>query len=486
MRDSEYETLLSKYNMAVALNRDLREQMETKDRQRQDYEEKCDIVDKHARELCEKILAKDRIEMTLGDAKTWHSISTDDMIKKAMASFARYCQERTELLNKVMKIAEQRGLELESLKDQISRLMRNGNAGALASADEMLQQAEKEREVKEIISKAPNSTQKAIAEGRVEAIIEENDECEDKEIEAIQQMIEISNQAKLTERSIPVVRTPQKSELIKKADEAAIQPHMIRLDKIMEQYGDAEWNVLQVIGKLGLSKTQDILSKCHEIFPDDTDWKSRKALNTLRAAGGPLDSMSVTLPISKHNILVKLNDIGERIYETHFGEKPVKAEMDAVRAEHDNPEHGYGILDLKKLLEETGRYESVSCYNRQSPFNLEINGVALKYIPDLICKGPKFTDYYEYERANHLQSDFNMKCNKMCKVTRFLNFVTDNIKSTKKINEQVKAWIATRKPETLKGITVRIGTADSIRNNGKWLVVYNLNKGTEPITDLTV
>lgn len=485
MRDYEYETLLSKYNMAVALIRDLKDQMETKDRQREAYEQRCDVVDKHARELCEKILAKDKSEMTLGDAKSWHSTSTDDMIKKAVASFAKYCQERTELLNNVMKIAEQRGLELESLKDQISRLMRNGNAGNLVSAEEMIQNAQKEREVKEIIAKAPNSTQKAIAEGRVEAIIEENDECEDEEIEAIQKMIETSNQAKLTERSIPVVRTPQKSELVKKAEDAAIQPHMIMLNKITEQYGDAEWHVLQVIGKFGYSKTQDILNKCREIYPFDTEWKSKKALNTLRTAGGPLDSLSVTLPISKHNILVKLNDIGERIYETHFEEKPVKAEMDAVRAEHDNPEHGYGILDLKKVLDETGRYESVSCYNRQNPFDVEINGVALKYIPDLICKGPKFTDYYEYERANHLQSDFNMKCNKMCKVTRFLNFVTDNIKSTKKINEQVKAWIETRKPETLKNITIRIGTADSIKNNGKWLVVYNLNKGTEPITDLT-
>ena len=98
-------------------------------------------------------------------------------------------------------------------------------------------------------------------------------------------------------------------------------------------------------------------------------------------------------------------------------------------------------------------------------------------------------EYIEYERGLQTQSDFNAKCNKMCKVTRFLNFVAPNRGTVlKRLKPQVDAWIASRGKDSLRNIKVRITTPIELRNaniNEAWLVVYDLNRSTDPVINQT-
>ena len=55
--------------------------------------------------------------------------------------------------------------------------------------------------------------------------------------------------------------------------------------------------------------------------------------------------------------------------------------------------------------------------------------------------------------------------------------------TAKRIKSQVDAWIESRGEQSLQRIVVKIGTAQSIKNDGTWLVVYELQKGPTPTQD---
>lgn len=483
IKDSEYQALLNKYNIAIAQNRDLRDQLETKNRQHEEYEAKCDVVDGHARKLCEAILAKDRSEMTLGDAKTWHSFTTDEMIAKAMAAFVRYCQQRTELLNQVMEVAERRGYELESLKDQISQMMRTGNTAQLASVEEMMSNAEKEKTAKSAIASAPLSTQKAIAEGRVEAIIEEPGDYDEAEMAAIEHMLTTNNQAKLTPGAPVVSRTPQKSDLIKKKNKA-IAAQVIDYEAVVSQLSETAMMIIYIIGHYGLSKTKDI----GEQFERDTK-KSSRVMDgewTTLMAAQLITKESIRVP-SGHFATYRLSPTGAVVFESRFGEKPVESEVEALIREHGTATHGYGIQALKEILEKDKKYIKVESCPRSSPLKVTIfDGSEKEYIPDLMATTKKYVEYFEYERDTHTQAEINDKCNKMCAVTKFINFVVPELSAAKSLKQKVDNWIQARNVMSLKGITVRIGTIRSLdKESNRWVFVYNLSEGSTPIIDST-
>ena len=78
----------------------------------------------------------------------------------------------------------------------------------------------------------------------------------------------------------------------------------------------------------------------------------------------------------------------------------------------------------------------------------------------------------------------------MARVTRYLNFVAPNKEVLIKfIKPKIDSWIETRTQESLRNITIRLTTAIAIRDaatqgNEAWLIIYNLNKGTEPIKNI--
>lgn len=480
-RDREYEILLNKYNMLVAKHRDLEEQSQTKDRLHRDYEAKCEVLDGHARKLCEMILAKDKSEMVLGDEKTWHSYSTDELIAKAQVVFVRYNQERTKLLNDVMAVAENRGQELESLKDQISQMLYSGNMAATTPED-LLANAERARKEKEALEKAPNSTKQALADGRINVIIEEDEDCDEGEIEAIRKMMDVAEQAKLTASSTPISRSAEKIERMKQADRDVAKAHVVDLQEYIDKCKEVEWAVMEMIGTYGISKYTEIYKRCLECYPSLTEKKVRSAVGSLSGMGA-VRSAKLELPTSRCNVY-ELTALGERIYLAHFDKKPVMSEMTKVCKLHDNPNHGYGIMELEQILVDSGRYVSVESSNRSQPIEIEIDGHKVQYIPDIICRSNKFTDYYEYELGTHPQHEFNLKCNKMLKVTRFLHFVSPSKDVIAVIKRQVDTWIETRGSGSIRNAVIKLGTSLSLRNDGDWVVVYELSKSTTPIKDL--
>lgn len=480
-RDAEYEMLLSKYNVAIAKSQDLQEQLRVKESAWRVKEAQYKHVDKLTRELCESILARDRNEMVLGREYSWANIGTEALILKAGASFRSYNENRSELLQKIMDVAEVRRAQIESLEDQIRQIMANGVANA-ETMQEILDRAEKEASEEHAKENVPNRIRDVAAAGKVELIIEDADDVMiEGERKLVAELVEINEQAKVSANSVPIVKTSQNREIIKNAREQSIMTHLIDLAEYEERFNDTMWEIMKAIGEEGLSKYPDIESEILQ----NTQYRANKVRTaTLELAKmGVLKQSVLNLPLTPKVFAYQMSDIGARLYKKHFGKEPTISEIERIIAEHDNAEHGYGIMDVETVLKESGVYKNIMSFNRQKAIRLP-DGKS--YIPDLICFTERYKEYMEYERGLHTQTDFNAKCNKMVQITRFLNFIAPNKTALKRVQVQIDTWIGTRGATSLRNIKIRLTTAQMLRNQNprsddSWMVIYDLKQGTAPI-----
>lgn len=479
MADAQYKTLLSKYNVLLARCRDLEEQNGVKTRHWKAEEERFKKVEDLARKLCEMILAKDHTEMVLGENRSWYATPVDELLLRAMKSYKTYNQETTRILNAIQDEAEKRRSKIEGLEDQIQQyLAGNGFVAPIGKVDPA---GGTEDEF------APTVATPAHA-GKIELIIEESgDNAEEEDVKAISELIEISEQSKLTTNAVPVSDAVDKVRKREQQREGAMMAHLVDLVEFEKRFNHVMWAVLNAIGGTGVAKFPEIEKCVLESDPSIVKTKLRTATMELFKMK-VLDQDSLNLPLTPRVLVYKLTDIGVRLYRKHFEKMPSESEIDRVRKEHDNLEHGYGIMDLEKVLVESGRYREVHIFNRNRAIHISGNR---QYVPDVIALPVKgnFTEYIEYERGFHTQADFNAKCNKMCKVTRFVNFVAPNkTVLIKKLKPQVDAWIKERGLEGIKNIRVRLTTPNELRvadPADAWLIVYDLSKDPEPIKDCT-
>lgn len=486
--DSQYRVLLSKYNVAVARIRDLEEQNRTNNQHWKTEVAALKTDLDAARSLCESILAKDHKEMVLGKESSWYSTPIGVLIARASKSYIEYNKKITSVLNNIQTECERRGNRVNSLKSQIDQFIEGdttafdvGDMDTLPPAEEKLKKSPEHLGV-------PKSVQKAADAGTIEVIIEESRDVADKIEDGIEELVNAQAQARLTSNGIPVQNSQKKQEQFKKAKNTADMSHVVDLLKFEEKFTPAMWKLLEIIGKEGVSRYPDIEQLALESELNLKATQLRSSIRELhRMNAVKLDSFS--LPLTSRVLIYRLDQIGERLFCKQFGVAPVESEAAKVIREHDNLEHGYGILDLGKLLMASGYYRDVQTFNRSNPKKLN-NGTL--YVADLVCTPShgRYVEYIEYERGFHKQSDFNVKCNKICEFTRHLNFVAPNKEAIiNNLKPQIDEWIRSRGRESISTIRIRISTPVEFRNNknisNAWIMMYDLSKGIEPIKDFT-
>lgn len=476
MAKKDYETMHHTLLLKEQRIRDLEEEIKEKNTVIEKKRVESAHTEDLMRDLCTTILAKDRSEMVLGKPYTWRKVKIDDLITKAKNSYKAYTLERARILGETLDLAETRRQEAESLADQLSQLMQNSN---LSGAEpELVQEAQKS--VDSI--KAPNALREAVESGGVQMVIEDDKDGlyeANGEMRTMEELMNIAEKVAITANGVPVVPSSKKNDRLAQARENATLAHVVDLQKYMDDFNDEMWAIVEIIGSLGIPKYNDIEAKIKEKY-DMKDSKIRTAIKTLSNTR-VVSQIKINLPLSPNVFLFNLTDIGQRIYRIHFGQKPVQNELDRVIAEHDNAEHGYGILDIEKVLKDKGYYQEISSFNRSKPIQL---GNGKSFVPDLICKKGKFTEYIEYERGHHTQNDFNAKCNKMAQVTRYLNFIVPNQDVVKILMRQIDSWAEKRGQKSLEGIKVRISTSFAIRKSDErginWIVEYDFRNGLKP------
>jgi len=260
--------------------------------------------------------------------------------------------------------------------------------------------------------------------------------------------------------------------------------HVVNLIDFEDKLDDTMWKMLEVIGTTGLARYPDIERHISEQTPDFVENRLRRAAKSLTEMN-VLTLTKLKLSLTPTVNLYSLAEIGNRLYRKRFQVKPVDSEMLKIIKEHDNLEHGYGILELGQLLANSGKYKEVHAFNRAQP---EKFSDGTQYIPDIYCTAHEGTlkTYFEYERGFHTQKDFNRKCDKMCNVTRYLNFVAPNRRDLiRRLYPLVKGWVKEKGQCDESNIIVRLTTPKELQkcslSDESWLIVFKLRKSIDPI-----
>lgn len=231
----------------------------------------------------------------------------------------------------------------------------------------------------------------------------------------------------------------------------------IELNNLFSKLNDKEKFVFETIVSNGISEEKESKEIAANIPFDenmrfiskDTAWRS---IITLVKAG-IFDLQSIHTGYRTFNIL-KLTDIGAKLYRLQFRKEPAVQEHIRLRKEHASYLHGYIVKDVATIVEKKGWYTHISTNRKQNTLKIS-DGRTL--IPDVIGKsGVKF-DMYEVECGNHNQADFNDKCNKIMAVSRKIIIVGQNRDIvTRILKPQVEKWIQTVGKDVLKMVGMKV------------------------------
>ena len=523
----DYASLLNKYNRNYSQLQDLYQQLDDKTNQAKEREIIYSKTRVLAATLCKDILAKDPKEMVLGRDYSWDTLDIDLLITKAMQTFKDYNSSRTDLLRRLKDESEDRRLEIESLKNQIeSMIADNGSYNITSRIDDVLDDIEDlenidsigkieigdraelaaterrvtvDKKTQNAISLTPYKIQEAAKEGAIECIIEEDGDLTDKDIADIEEGMKIAESVTAPIHEIPVHPSKKKRQFQAEENKKRNEAYMINLASVKDNMEDYSWLIMDAIGTYGLSQYPIIEEKTLELWETSeykkefiqkgrgdqfTKARVRMTIQNLVMLG-LLQKEQINTPLQPIAHIFSLTAMGSQLYKEKYGKAAILSESDKLIADHDNLEHGYGIMSMAEMFKASGLYTTVTYSCKENRMTLEGNII---YEPDIITKDGKHTNYYEYERGLHKQADFNVKLNKMSKVTNTLNIIVPNKSIVSRVQTQVEAWIESRGgAKTLQTKRVRIGTAKFLNgkdpwDNKSWTLVYDM-KSSSPVVN---
>lgn len=254
---------------------------------------------------------------------------------------------------------------------------------------------------------------------------------------------------------------------------------VVDVEKIKNAMTDLMWTYVRVVGDTGFTEYSEIRSVIRaDSQKKVSDSSVYNAHNSLLSSGIIVSEKISTG--SRWFIGVEFSQMGTQLYIEQYGKQPMESEKRRLIREHDNLRHGYAIKDATRILMDTGKYKSVSSKRRANTINLD---GGKRCIPDIVCCGDTCIDYFEVDCGNHLQSEFEDKCNKLKSVTKNLYFIaTTRDEMVEKLKPQIEKWIAScGGPYVLKksGITVCLTSLHDL-SNGKWAYIYNMDT-EEPV-----
>lgn len=478
--DNDYRELLNKYNILISKYDDMVETNSQNEaewkREEAEYNDLCDRV----RELCENIFNKSQeVQNTSGK-------NMQELVHSTKLVFEEYSHKRNEIIKYIVKESEDKSAEIENLKNKISQILVSENSSTSANTtntendidDEVEEINEPEKEEK------PHSKLKSFGKKKsknIETVIEGDADEEEKSRNLIA--------AAAAENTSDIIKkTPAFSPSFKAPKpKVSREPSGEDYDKVKataDRLKDLHWEILTTIGKYGYSR----MTKIVDAFGGRrTEGTIRQGINTLKSMGLLAVDPAVN-PFSKNLMVYHITEAGSMVYKYKYHQNPVKSEMKKIIIEHDNLEHGYGILFLYELmLQDPVRFTEVSMFNKQNPIDYGSGNNKEVYIPDIRFKeNGKTLTFYEYERGNQGQLDYERKMNKLLRVTRYIYFIVDTKDTLDKMIKIVSKWVDKKNPKELDGCKLKICTATYFRDKlitnktALWQAEYDFSKSLKP------
>ena len=254
------------------------------------------------------------------------------------------------------------------------------------------------------------------------------------------------------------------------------------IKEIIEKMKEVHWDILRETVESELSEMAKIRRMiCVRVRDEGEVMSADKAGRLLRQMVTELklfQQIKINTGMRWFYIL-KLTEIGTKLYVEKFLKKPPITEYQRMIRDHDNAEHGYIIRDVVQILEDTGKFKSVSMSRKSNMIKLPDGRVS---VPDIVCCLPNGIEYYEVECGNHHQSDFNEKCDKLKCITQNIFFVSPNRETVeKRLKPQIEEWIKLRGRGQLQlsGMTVYLTSISDLARQ-VWTYVFNMQE-EEPV-----
>lgn len=247
------------------------------------------------------------------------------------------------------------------------------------------------------------------------------------------------------------------------------------LDKVKAQMSEAHWETLRLIVENGISEMSKARLIVYQHVKDEGEpISSEKASRIIKHLQTLMVFNQIKVSTGMRWFMVlSLTEVGTKLYMERYHKRPPETEYQKIVREHENATHGYTIKDAAQILQDTGRYRSVSMSRKGNLIKLPDGRIS---IPDIVCCLSNGIEYYEVECGNHHQSDFDDKCDKLKSFTQNLFFITPNRETAeKKIKPQIEQWIKARGRSQLmlSGVTVYLTSISDLAQD-RWTYVYNM------------
>ncbi len=253
--------------------------------------------------------------------------------------------------------------------------------------------------------------------------------------------------------------------------------------QITEQMKQVHWDIFKAIVESGLSETSRIrMHVCENVTDDGEPISSEKATRLIKYLTNLMLFTQVKINTGMRWFMVlNLTDVGTKIYRDKYRIKPAETEYQRLVSEHDNAEHGYIIKDVVQILEDTGRYRSLSMSRKGNAIRLPDGRTC---IPDVVGCLKNGVEYFEVECGNHHPSDFNDKCDKLKSITQNIFFVSPNRETVeKKMKPLIEGWIKSKGRGVLQmaGVVVYLTSISDLAGQ-RWTYVFDMKSDTPVYT----
>lgn len=526
MASDNYETLLAKYNRLLARFHDLEVQGNEKEKNWDAVQKQTKIREQLARDLCETILAKELSSAEfLGKEYSFGKIPLEDLLRNSKTAYSRQNAARTELLKQMQEKVESLEQNYANLLLQYQHAVQTKSqqsstgyvsdpaTGEIIEAPNVPEQAPAATPLPTQITQpsvqmtqppvqpaqqsAANATlipegasydiQKAARSGDIQVVVLEDEmDVTDTDLrlqgEAVEAGVRIET-GKKSPKIHPSSKTKRQMEHVKEVTQAQMGTYIVNEEELLKGMTDRKWFVLQAIGDTGEYDFEKIAATAIELNPGKKKPSGTMIRNDLfqLITNGIIEKEPAPLPFASTYAVYNISSIGSALYTKKFGKPPVESKIAQIIKDHDNLEHGLGIMGLAEILRKTGQFSKVVTERKDLTFKLPSGDI---YIPDVMAVAQKYTAYFEYELGNHTPSHFRIKLNKMAIKTKFLNIICNSQSSCETVNKLVLDWIESRGgPGFLPRGVVRITTITKLKNaeNGYtnpdiWTYSYNLGE----------
>ena len=423
----------------------LEEQSKNKEDHMQSEIKRYRHIEDLTRDLCVKILGKDRGEMKLGVDYTWNKVDTETLIADALKSYKKYCESRTEDLQRLHDYAIGFADKYHDAVAEIESLQQTIDARDVPK-DGISDQS---------ISGAVNAAYKDKAQKMIQGFETDNVQYDDEEEEATTKVVtesakmgaeavteELMQKARANvERKVLATATPSSTReaKIEHAKIDQITPDVRMLAETV-QADEAEKAILLVMGE-GICKRTKIIKESG--IPQTNATRAISRLITQKL----VHTEEISYADISRSRIDYLTLMGKQVYRIISGNYPGEAECIKIKNRHKGYDHGYGIQACLELLDKTGMYKSKTMF--KNPINL---GDGTFFTPDIVAqlkdeyvRGENAVDIFEYECMNQGDMDYISKLNKMALVSDEINIILNNATKHNDMQTIMYQWAQRRK-----------------------------------------